>query len=110
MSWNRTSTQCSNTIRCIGRKFANQFLVNNPSPLSVSLNNIQWKNKSFDLNENLKTNLPFNKKFETEIDGAISSPTGSHKWLAKECIPQIKKNGLERQKPLQPTLQTKLLY
>ena len=63
----------------LGENLQISFLVNNPSPLSVSLNSIQLKNKSFDLNENLKTNLPFNKKFETEIDGAISSPY----WLTQ---------------------------
>ena len=63
----------------LGENLQISLLVNNPSPLSVSLKDIQLKNKSIDLNENLKTNLPFNKKFETEIDGAISSPY----WLTQ---------------------------
>ncbi len=84
----------------LGENLQISFLVNNPSPLSVSLNSIQWKNKSFDLNENLKTNLPFNKKFETEIDGAISSPywlthmgsqgmyaTDKKKWIGEANTP-----------------------
>ena len=38
----------------LGENLQISFLVNNPSPLSVNLNSIQWKNKSFDLNENSK--------------------------------------------------------
>jgi len=64
----------------LGENLQISLLVNNPSPLSVSLKNIELKNKSIDLNENLKTNLPFNKKFETEIDGTISSPY----WLTQK--------------------------
>ena len=89
----------------LGENLQISFLVNNPSPLSVSLNSIQLKNKSFDLNENLKTNLPFNKKFETEIDGAISSPYWLTQMGSQGMYATDKKNGLERQIPLQPTLQ-----
>jgi hypothetical protein len=55
-------------------------LVNNPSPLSVSLDKIQWKDESFDLNKPLKTNLLFSKSFDTKISGTISSPY----WLTQK--------------------------
>ena len=64
------------------------------------------------MNENLKTNLPFNKKFETEIDGAISSPycqqMGSQgmyatdkKWIGAANTPAayIAKLNLLKEKP-----------
>ena len=57
-----------------------KVLVNNPSPLSVSLNDIQWKDQSYDINKRLNTNQLFNKSFKTKVSGSISSPY----WLIQK--------------------------
>jgi LmbE family N-acetylglucosaminyl deacetylase len=64
----------------MGENLQIKLLVNNPSPLSVSLDKIQWKDESFDLNKPLKTNLLFSKSFDTKISGTISSPY----WLTQK--------------------------
>ena len=64
----------------MGENLQIKLLVNNPSPLSVSLDKIQWKDESFDLNKPLKTNLLFSKNFDTKISGTISSPY----WLTQK--------------------------
>jgi LmbE family N-acetylglucosaminyl deacetylase len=64
----------------LGEDLQIKVLINNPSPLSVSLNGIQWKDQSYDLNKRLKTNQLFNKSFETKVSGSISSPY----WLIQK--------------------------
>jgi LmbE family N-acetylglucosaminyl deacetylase len=64
----------------MGENLQIKLLINNPSPLSVSLDKIQWKDESFDLNKPLKTNLLFSKSFDTKISGTISSPY----WLTQK--------------------------
>ncbi len=64
----------------LGEELQIKVLVNNPSPLSVSLNGIQWKDQSYDLNKRLKTNQLFNKSFKTKVSGSISSPY----WLIQK--------------------------
>ena len=64
----------------MGENLQIKFLVNNPSPLAVSLNQIQWKDKSHDLNEILETNQLYSKSFDTKVEGEISSPY----WLTQK--------------------------
>jgi LmbE family N-acetylglucosaminyl deacetylase len=64
----------------LGENLQIKLLVNNPSPLSLSLNQIQWKDQSHDLNQTLKTNQLFSKSFDTKVKGAISSPY----WLTQK--------------------------
>ncbi len=64
----------------LGENLQIKLLVNNPSPLSVSLNQIKWKDQSYDLNKSLNTNLLFSKSFYTKINGTISSPY----WLTQK--------------------------
>ena len=64
----------------LGEDLQIKVLINNSSPLSVSLNGIKWKDQSYDLNNRLKTNQLFNKSFETKVSGTISSPY----WLIQK--------------------------
>ena len=64
----------------LGEDLQIKVLVNNPSPLSVSLNDIQWKDQSYDINKRLNTNQLFNKSFKTKVSGSISSPY----WLIQK--------------------------
>lgn len=64
----------------LGENLQIELLVNNPSPLSVNLNNVQWRDESYDLNKALKTNQRFSKNFNTKVSGAISSPY----WLTQK--------------------------
>ncbi len=63
-----------------GENLQIKLLVNNPSPLTVSLNQIQWKGQSYDLNQILETNRLFSKSFNTKVNGTISSPF----WLTQK--------------------------
>ncbi|MDA9597161.1 PIG-L family deacetylase [Flavobacteriaceae bacterium] len=64
----------------LGEKIQVQFVVNHPSPLNISVLNIQWKDQVFDLNQAVKANKVFRKDYITKVDGTISSPY----WLIKK--------------------------
>lgn len=64
----------------LGENLQINLLINHTTPLNVSLNRFQCKDKSFDINQTLKTNEPFSKSFETKVFGDISSPY----WLTQK--------------------------
>lgn len=64
----------------LGEKLQLKLLVNNPSAINVSLEQIKWKDKTINLNEPLQTNILLSKSFDTEVKGSISSPY----WLLQK--------------------------
>lgn len=64
----------------LGENLQINLLINHTTPLNVSLNHFKCKDKSFDVNQTLKTNEPFSKSFETKVFGDISSPY----WLTQK--------------------------
>ena len=63
-----------------GENLQIKLLVNNSSPLNVNLNQIRWKDQSYDLNQILETNRLFSKSFDTKVNGRVSSPY----WLIRK--------------------------
>lgn len=58
----------------LGEDLELKLLINNPSPLPVTLKKIQWKDQKYDLNQTLKNNQILSKNFDTKVSGSISSP------------------------------------
>jgi LmbE family N-acetylglucosaminyl deacetylase len=91
----------------LGEKIQLQFVVNHPSPLNIRLENIEWKDQIFDLNQTVKANKVFRKDYKTEIAGTISSPywlikkgsqgmytTDKTKWIGKAKTPAAYKASI----------------
>jgi hypothetical protein len=66
-----------------GEKLPVKFLVNNPSPVTVKIEKVQWLEAVLDLNKTLGQNQLFSKNIDTDITGAISSPY----WLLESGTP-----------------------
>lgn len=64
----------------LGEDLQMKVLINNPSPLNVSLNQIKFKDELYDLNQQLQANVLFSKNFKTKVSGVISSPY----WLIQK--------------------------
>ncbi len=64
----------------LGEDLQIKVLINNPSPLNVSLKQIKYEDKLHDLNQPLQANVLFSKNFKTKVSGAISSPY----WLIQK--------------------------
>ena len=64
----------------LGEDVELKLLVNNPSPIKVSLSQIKWRENQLDVNQALEINTVLNKSFNTKITGSISSPY----WLIQE--------------------------
>lgn len=66
-----------------GEKLPVKFLVNNPSPVTVKIEKVQWLEAVLDLNKTLGQNQLFSKNIDTDIAEAISSPY----WLMESGTP-----------------------
>lgn len=66
-----------------GEKLPVKFLVNNPSPVTVKIEKVQWLEAVLDLNKTLGQNQLFSKNIDTDIAETISSPY----WLLESGTP-----------------------
>ena len=66
-----------------GEKLPVKFLVNNPSPVTVKIEKVQWLEAVLDLNKTLGENQLFSKNIDTDIAETISSPY----WLLESGTP-----------------------